>query len=147
MVAQMSLCIGNGDVKGDRVDLRSGQFGTEQNKANLGSIPVGHHHLPARFDQVGNVAGGFHQGLILIGDRLMSLVSNQRISPDGHHGEAGRGHLGCLALQLKKIIVQGHFLTPVEAFKNDAHNLAPAGQRLAPDGAGQHRDFAFKFDR
>ena len=51
-----------------------GHLGAQHNEPHLGAVAVGDHHLVALFDEIGHVVDGFADGLVLILDRLVSLI-------------------------------------------------------------------------
>ena len=52
-----------------------GDLRTAQDETNLRAVAVTDRHIPACFDHIGNVMGGFFGGLVLVFDRLMFLSS------------------------------------------------------------------------
>jgi hypothetical protein len=67
------------------VQLVGGQLGTAQYKADLRAIAVSNRHIPTIFDHWGNVFAGFVSRYVLITNRLLHLVPDQRITANGNY--------------------------------------------------------------
>jgi hypothetical protein len=63
-----------------------GQFGAAKYKTNLRPVAVTNSHVPALLDHRSDMLTGFTGGSILIFDRFMGLIFNQRIASDCNDG-------------------------------------------------------------
>jgi hypothetical protein len=63
------------------------QFTASQDKTYLRTIAMGQNHLPPGFDHVDNMSCSPAGSLVLIGNRLVILVNNQRVAANGNHRE------------------------------------------------------------
>jgi hypothetical protein len=68
-----------------------GKFRAAEDEAHLRAIAVGEDDVPTGFDHVGDMPRGKLDLLVLIGDRQMILVPDQRIAADRHDGEFVHG--------------------------------------------------------
>jgi hypothetical protein len=62
----------------------AGQFRSQENEADLGSVAVSYDHFPALFHHAGYVSASLSRGPKLVSHCLMVFVYNQGISADGH---------------------------------------------------------------
>ena len=94
-VADGALGVGADDVQRGLVDLAGRQLVATQDEPNLRAVAMGHDHVPALDDHVGDVFAGLLDGIDLRRDILVALVQNQRVAADCNDGgERGFGHLG-----------------------------------------------------
>ena len=63
----------------------------QQDAADLGPVAMGDDHTIATGHEGGDVAHGLADGRVLVGDRLVRAVADQRIASDSYDG---RGHKG-----------------------------------------------------
>ena len=90
-VADGTLGVGAAGVEGDLVQLVGGKVGAPQDEADLGAVAVDDDQVPSLGDEIGDVVGGLGRRLVLVLDRLVGRVLDQRVAPDGDDG-AGHGY-------------------------------------------------------
>ena len=86
-VADGPLGIGHDQAERRRVDFVGRQFVAAQDEADLGPVAVGHHRVPARLNDAGNVMGGLAHRIPLVPDFRMIVVFDKRIAADSDHGD------------------------------------------------------------
>ncbi len=86
-VANGPLGIGHDQAERRRVDFMGGYFVAAQDEADLGPVAVGHHRVPPRLNDAGNVMGGLAHRIPLVPDFRMIVVFDKRIAADGNHGD------------------------------------------------------------
>ena len=87
-IADRTLAVGPANVQRYFVQTLYliGDLRPAEDEAYLRAVAVANRYIPAGFDHIGNVVGGFFSGLVLILDRLVSLIPDKGIAADANHG-------------------------------------------------------------
>ena len=94
-VADGALRVGAAVVERDLMEFAARHLGAAQDEPDLGAVAVGNGHIPSLSDQGCDVVVGLGCGGVLILDRLVVGVGNQRVAADsdndcGHYSHAPR---------------------------------------------------------
>ena len=81
-VADRALQVGAGIVHRHRRNLVDREFRAAQDVPHLRAVAVGDDHVPPGLDHVGDVMSGERGRFVLIWDRLMILVADERVAAD-----------------------------------------------------------------
>ena len=92
-VADRPLAVGAADVERHLVQLVRRQLGPPQDEAHLRPVAVADHDVPAVLDHRGDVPTGLTGRDVLVADRLVLLVLDERVAAD-RHDRGARLHAG-----------------------------------------------------
>ena len=88
-VADRPLAVGAAHVERHLVQLVRRELRAAQDEAHLRPVSVADHDVPAVLDHRGDVPAGLTGGDVLVADRLVLLVLDERVAADRHDRGAG----------------------------------------------------------
>ena len=91
-VPDRPLTVGAADVQRHLVQLVSRELGPAQDEADLRPVAVSDDDVPAVLDHRGDVPAGLPRRDVLVADRLVLLVPDQRVAADRDHCTPGGHH-------------------------------------------------------
>ena len=83
--ADRALRVGDRVADRHRRDLAGGDFGAAEDEADLRAVAVREHDVPARGDHVDDVRRRRADGVVLVLERSVLRVADERVAADGDH--------------------------------------------------------------